>query len=74
MGKNLLVLQYNLKFKQFSSKDGLSQSSVVTILHDSKGYLWIGTRDGLNKYDGNKFVTYRHNSEGSESHSWFLVY
>ena len=62
----------NLKFKHFSSKEGLSQVSVITVFQDKKGYLWFGTRDGLNKYDGTKFVSYRHNSEDSTSlsHSW----
>lgn len=65
----------NLKFKHLSSKEGLSQSSVVAILQDRKGYLWFGTRDGLNKYDGTKFTTYRHNSEDktSLSHSWITA-
>ena len=41
-----------LKFKQFSLAEGLSQSSVICMLQDSKGFMWFGTRDGLNKYDG----------------------
>jgi len=61
-----------LKFKHLSTKDGLSQGSVLAILQDTKGYIWFGTRDGLNKYDGSKFISYRHNSEDkySISHSW----
>ncbi len=51
-----------LKFKHYSLTEGLSQSSVLCILQDSKGFLWFGTRDGLNKYDGHVFKTYRHNS------------
>ncbi|WP_242206090.1 hybrid sensor histidine kinase/response regulator transcription factor [Aestuariivivens insulae] len=63
---------HDLKFKQLSSREGLSQRSVIDILQDKKGYLWFGTRDGLNKYDGDKFVVYRHISENenSLSHSW----
>ena len=62
----------SLKFKHFSSKEGLSQSSVITIFQDKKGYLWFGTRDGLNKFDGNKFTIYRSNYRDSTSltHSW----
>ena len=52
-----------LKFKNFSLKEGLSQSSVLTILQDRKGFLWFGTRDGLNKYDGNVFKVFRHYSQ-----------
>ena len=57
----------SLKFKQFSLVDGLSQSSVLCIMQDSKGYMWFGTRDGLNKYDGHTFKTYRHNYKDKNS-------
>lgn len=56
-----------LKFKQYSLTEGLSQSSVLCILQDRKGFMWFGTRDGLNKFDGQKFITYRHNSQDSTS-------
>ncbi|QOD62326.1 response regulator [Polaribacter haliotis] len=56
-----------LKFKQFSLSEGLSQSSVLTILQDSKGFLWFGTRDGLNKYDGHNFKTYRYDYKDETS-------
>ncbi|MBL4746381.1 MAG: response regulator [Flavobacteriaceae bacterium] len=61
-----------LKFKHLSTKHGLSQGSILAILQDKKGYIWFGTRDGLNKYDGSNFISYRHNSEdkASISHSW----
>ena len=57
----------NLKFKHFSLTEGLSQSSVLCILQDKKGFFWFGTRDGLNKYDGHSFTTYRHKSTDSTS-------
>lgn len=56
-----------LKFKKYSHEEGLSQSSVLCILQDSKGYMWFGTRDGLNKYDGHKFKTYRCNYKDKRS-------
>jgi signal transduction histidine kinase/ligand-binding sensor domain-containing protein len=46
-------------FKQFSTKDGLSQASVNCILHDSKGFMWFGTDDGLNRFDGTQFKVFR---------------
>ncbi|WP_431199886.1 ligand-binding sensor domain-containing protein [Mucilaginibacter sp. P19] len=49
-----------LKFKQLSTNEGLSQSHVVTIIKDSRGFMWFGTEDGLNKYDGYKFTHYKH--------------
>ena len=52
----------NFKFQHFTSAQGLSQRSVMGILQDKKGYVWFGTRDGLNKFDGSKFVVYRHRS------------
>ncbi|PCH73445.1 MAG: hybrid sensor histidine kinase/response regulator [Flavobacteriaceae bacterium] len=72
LGQEISHASNHLKFKHLSTKDGLSQGSVLAILQDTKGYLWFGTRDGLNKYDGSKFISYRHNSEDrfSISHSW----
>ena len=56
-----------LKFKQFSLAEGLSQSSVLCILQDREGFLWFGTRDGLNRFDGHNFINYRHNSQDTHS-------
>jgi signal transduction histidine kinase/ligand-binding sensor domain-containing protein/DNA-binding response OmpR family regulator len=56
-----------LKFKHYTSTDGLSQRSVMAILESKKGYLWFGTRDGLNKFDGKKFKIYRHFTNDSTS-------
>ncbi len=49
----------NVKFDNISIKDGLSQSSPNCIFQDSRGILWIGTEDGLNKYDGYSFEVYK---------------
>jgi len=49
----------NIKFKHLSNNDGLSQNSVNAILQDYMGFLWFGTYDGLNKYDGNEFIVYK---------------
>lgn len=51
-------------FRYLNKKDGLSQVSVFAIAQDSTGFLWFGTRDGLNKYDGNRFRAYRKGKEG----------
>ncbi len=51
-------------FKQLSTTEGLSNNSVRSIFRDSRGFLWIGTESGLNKYDGYSFQRYyRNNSE-----------
>ena len=47
------------KFDKLSIKDGLSHSNVYTIIQDKSGYMWFGTQDGLNKYDGYEFTIYR---------------
>jgi signal transduction histidine kinase/streptogramin lyase len=54
-------------FKRFNTKDGLSQASVNCILHDSKGFMWFGTEDGLNRFDGNQFKIFRNNPDDSTS-------
>lgn len=51
------------KFKHLTPQEGLSQSSVITTVQDDLGQMWIGTRDGLNKYDGSQFTIYRHNKK-----------
>ncbi|MFV0522573.1 MAG: two-component regulator propeller domain-containing protein [Mangrovibacterium sp.] len=51
--------QNDLHFSQISAKDGLSQNTVRSILEDKKGFIWAGTLDGLNKYDGYHITTYK---------------
>jgi len=64
----------NLKFTNISIKDGLSQSSPNCIFQDNRGLIWIGTEDGLNKYDGYSFTVYkpRLNDPNSISNSRIL--
>ncbi|WP_255673729.1 hybrid sensor histidine kinase/response regulator transcription factor [Flavobacterium sp. JAS] len=57
----------NIAFNYLSIKDGLSQNSVMTIFKDSKGIMWFGTRDGINRYDGYSFEVFRHDSKDSTS-------
>ncbi len=49
----------NIKFDRLSITEGLSQVTVFSIIQDDQGFLWIGTMDGLNKYDGYQFRVYR---------------
>jgi len=55
----------NIRFEQISLDDGLSQSVVNVILQDRKGFLWVGTDDGLNRYDGYGFKIYKPDSSTS---------
>jgi len=48
-----------LQFKHLTSDDGLSSSIITSVIQDNKGFVWIGTYDGLNRYDGFNFVVYR---------------
>ena len=48
-----------LRFEHIGIEQGLSNDNTTPILQDSKGYIWIGTADGLNKYDGYNFTKYR---------------
>jgi len=50
--------QYHFSFSHFTSDNGLSQNSITAMMKDHKGYLWFGTRDGLNKFDGSNFTLY----------------
>ncbi|MCQ2334690.1 MAG: response regulator [Paludibacteraceae bacterium] len=45
--------------QHYSASDGLSQNSVMAMLQDHDGFIWIGTWDGLNRFDGRKFRTYK---------------
>lgn len=49
----------NINFQSISIDDGLSQSLAEYIYQDSFGYIWIGTNDGLNRYNGNEFKVYK---------------
>ena len=55
--------QSPVKFTRKTSRDGLSQSFIRNVNRDHKGFIWIGTGDGLNKYDGYTFKIYRNNSK-----------
>ena len=57
----------NYNFKNITIEDGLSQSTVETIYQDSKGYIWIGTNDGLDRYNGYEFKYYKHDKDDKNS-------
>ncbi|NQZ08091.1 MAG: response regulator [Algicola sp.] len=56
-----------LRFDRISVEQGLSQSTIHCVLQDSKGFLWVGTMDGLSRYDGFTFKTYRNDPNDVKS-------
>lgn len=52
-------------FKNYQVYDGLSSNTITSILQDSKGFMWFGTRNGLNRFDGTAFKIYRNNPQDS---------
>lgn len=52
-------LQVTYKVDLFTIEDGLSQTTVNCLVQDSRGFLWIGTQDGINKFDGYGFTTFK---------------
>ena len=53
----------DVRFRSYSIDDGLSQVSAVAILQDRSGFLWVGTQDGLNRFDGYRFQTWRQRAD-----------
>ncbi len=56
-----------VQFKHITPEQGLSQSSVFSIVQDSLGFLWFATEDGLNRYDGYTCKVFRHNAGDTNS-------
>ncbi|WP_080240430.1 hybrid sensor histidine kinase/response regulator [Spirosoma rigui] len=57
----------NVRFTYLTTRQGLSQNNVTCILQDRQGFMWFGTQDGLNRYDGYTFTLYRYNPKDSTS-------
>ena len=58
--------KYSFYYSQ-KLNEGISQLSVMTICQDTRGYLWLGTRNGLNRYNGSEYTVFRHHSGDSLS-------
>ena len=65
--------QQELKFTNITIEDGLSHSKVNCIYQDSQGFLWFGTNEGLNKYDGYSFTVYQPDPNDPHSISANLI-
>lgn len=59
--------QSNIRFNHLTVQDGLSQSAVTVIFQDKHGFMWFGTQDGLNRYDGYNFKIFKNIPSDSTS-------
>jgi ligand-binding sensor domain-containing protein/class 3 adenylate cyclase len=65
---NPLFSQKDFRFRNFSINDGLSQSSATAMVQDKQNAIWVGTQDGLNRFDGKEFEVFTPDkTEGLES-------
>jgi ligand-binding sensor domain-containing protein len=67
------MLDPYVKFSNYSKNDGLTNNYVLDILQDSKGFLWVATMEGLNRFDGYSFMKFMHNEDESSSISNNIV-
>lgn len=61
-GQLIASAQEIYRFEHLDSRDGLSQNTAFSLFCDSKGFLWIGTWNGLNRFDGKEFKVYKSQS------------
>ncbi len=67
LSSNAIAQKKPVKFNRLTSSDGLSQNRVSSIVQDHDGFIWIGTEDGINKYDGYNFEIFKRNPGDSLS-------
>ncbi len=70
---NFSYAQKNIKFERVTVDQGLSQSNINCILQDHKGFLWIGTNGGLNRYDGTEFKGFLYNASDTNTISSNII-
>lgn len=72
--ENEVQAKEQINFKSLTIRDGLTQGTIEALFQDSKGYIWIGTNDGLNRYNGNQFKVYKveENTEKSLANNYIL--
>ena len=62
-----IIQAEDIKFDHLTVENGLSNNIVFSVLQDSQGFIWVGTKNGLSKYDGNKFIVYTHDPDNPNS-------
>ena len=63
-----------VKFQRLMLADGLSQSSILAVYQDSRGFIWMGTQDGLNRYDGRRIISFKADPDNPNSLSSSTVW
>lgn len=71
--EHVAAMPPSLYFRKLTDVNGLSHRKVNCILQDKRGFMWFGTNDGLNRYDGNKFVIFRNEPADSTSISGNII-
>ncbi|MFH2053693.1 MAG: two-component regulator propeller domain-containing protein [bacterium] len=56
-----------VRFQRLMLADGLSQSSILSVYQDSRGFIWLGTQDGVNRYDGRQIISFKADPENPSS-------
>lgn len=69
-----MLFSQNYRINHYSIKEGLSQSVIYCLYQDSRGFIWVGTQDGLNRFDGYSFVKFKHNPSDTTSISESWIY
>jgi signal transduction histidine kinase/ligand-binding sensor domain-containing protein len=66
-----------IRFRTYTPSDGLSQATSRALAQDRDGFIWIGTQDGLNRFDGYSFRIYKHDRDDASTltnnHIWTLL-
>ena len=63
----IAIPQSQFRFRHITTNEGLSQNSVHAVFQDKEGFLWFGTQDGLNRFDGISFKVFKHSNSDSTS-------
>lgn len=58
---------HQVSLLQYTAENGLSDNQVTCVTRDKQGFIWVGTKDGLNRFDGNDFYVFKHNENDSTS-------
>ena len=65
--------QVTLQFEHITVNEGLSQTTINTIYQDRQGFIWFGSNDGLNRYDGYEMIVYKHDPNDANSLSGNMI-